>query len=134
MQAYDGRAWSEWKSFTVQPPANRAPIVAGVSRNATLGATPLAALSLVTATEPDGDPVVKYQFWDSGSAPSSGYFTLNGVRQGADVAVEVMANQLAQAAFVPGSTPGSEPLWVRASDGTAWSAWQPFSLTTLASS
>ena len=134
MQAYDGRAWSEWKSFTVQPPAQ--PTRTQCSRRQPerdARRDPACRLEPGDCYEPDGT-AVKYQFWDSGLAPSSGYFTLNGVRQGADVAVEVMADQLAQAAFVPGSTPGSEPLWVRASDGTAWSAWQPFSLTTLASS
>jgi len=47
------------------------------------------------------------------------------VAQGANLAINVLAGQLAQTSFEPGIV-DTDDLWVRASDGTDWSAWKEF--------
>jgi len=82
------------------------------------------ASSLFSVTDADGDFIAKYQVFDSTSDPSSGYWAINGVAQGSNVAIDVTAAQLASTTFQSGS--GSDDLWVRANDGTAWGAWKEF--------
>ena len=49
---------------------------------------------------------------------------VNGVAQATGVAIDVTAAQLGQTTFQSGS--GTDDLWVRASDGISWSAWNEF--------
>jgi hypothetical protein len=85
-----------------------------------------AAASLFNVTDADGDAMTKYAFWDTGAG--SGHFVLNGVAQGTNQEIDVPAVQLAQLTYQSGS--GTDTLWVRANDGTDWSAWsQSFTVT-----
>jgi hypothetical protein len=86
----------------------------------------VAASSFFTATDPDGDAVTSYQLWDSSADAASGHWTLNGIAQAANTAIDVTAAQLANAAFHAETAPAD--LWVRAGDGTEWSPWQAFHL------
>src|SRR2546421_403981 len=76
--------------------------------------------------------MTKYQFWDA--TTGDGYFTVNGVTQGANQIIEVTAAQLSQTSFVVGA--GGDDLFVRAYDGTTWSVatgtWDHFHLTASA--
>jgi len=65
--------------------------------------------SLFSVTDADGDFIAKYQVFDSTSDPSSGYWAINGVAQGSNVAIDVTAAQLASTTFQSGS--GSDDLW-----------------------
>jgi hypothetical protein len=38
---------------------------------------------------PKGDPINAYEFWDDGTASTSGYFALDGVKQIAGGAISV---------------------------------------------
>jgi hypothetical protein len=125
VRASDGFLWSEWQSLTVSAPQNHAPDVIGLDQTPTRGTTSLAALSLVNAADPDGDAILTYQFWDP--TADGGHFTINGVAQGDNLAITVAAADMASARYKLGST--SDTLWVRASDGLAWSEWQPLSVT-----
>jgi len=120
----DGTSWSAWQSFTIAPPPNRTPTASAGSQTASIG-TVLAASSLVSATDPDGDALT-YHFTDWGTAASSGHFAVNGVAQDAGRNIYVSAADLANTSFVAGST--ADQLYVRVSDGTAWSAWQAFTV------
>src|SRR5260370_35848818 len=81
----------------------------------------VAASSLFTARDPDGDTITKYQFYD---ATGSGHFVVGGVAQASATVIDVTAAQLATTAYQAGSA--SDQLYVRASDGALWSSWQPF--------
>src|SRR5207237_7691213 len=85
-----------------------------------------AGSSLVSASDPDGDPIVKYQFWNSAADPSGGYFVLNGTAEPVQQSIEVTAAQLASLSFQ--SRSGNDRIWVRASDGFQWSSWQSFTI------
>ena len=57
---------------------------------------------------------------------------MNGAVQPEHAAIEVMASQLAAVEFLGGNSAGDDRLWARASDGTGWGEWKPFTITTLA--
>ena len=134
IRAYDGISWSvmvgAWDhfSYTGSAPTNHAPVVTVADMSATVGQT-LSASSLFSVADADNDAITKYQFWDA--TTGGGYFTVNGVTQGANQIIEVTAAQLAQTSFVVGA--GGDDLFVRAYDGTTWSvavgAWDHFHMT-----
>ncbi|TWC00217.1 hemolysin type calcium binding protein [Bradyrhizobium macuxiense] len=117
VRANDGNAWSTWAQFnaTQAPPvvtASNFDIAPGASR---------AASSLFTTADPDSASIVTYGLWDT---DGHGHWVVNGVTQATNVEIDVTAAQLAQTTYVGGN--GSDQLWVRAYDGTSWSAWTSF--------
>lgn len=124
VRAFDGFAWSAWKQFHVNPPANNAPLAVAPDFVAVHGQTSLAVAPLFTIADADGDAISRYQFWDSTPDPASGHFVLNGVAQGFNQAIDLAAGQLAQTSFAIGST--TDDLWVRGFDGFGWGAWEEF--------
>jgi hypothetical protein len=124
----DGTQWSPWsQSFTVTGPVDTGPTVTPANPN--ISAThnqSFAASSLFAASDPFGDPITQYDFWDTGTG--GGHFVLNNQALNANQNNYVSAAQLAQATYQSGS--GADTLWVRVSDGHEWSAWSPsFTMT-----
>ncbi|MGY3693161.1 autotransporter passenger strand-loop-strand repeat protein [Bradyrhizobium sp. USDA 3240] len=122
VRANDGSEWSTWKSFTATA-TNQAPTVS-VSNVVTVSGQTFAAANLVTATDADGDAITKYALWDSNT---NGRWNVNGVNQSANTEIDITAAQLSQTTYQAGS--GTDQLWIRANDGTAWGAWQSFNVT-----
>ena len=86
----------------------------------------------LTYSDADGSPAVLYQFYDAGTGAGSAYFwTLDNARHAAGEIFEVDAANLSSVWLRGGSTAGSETMWVRAFDGTDWSTWDTFGLTTI---
>jgi Ca2+-binding RTX toxin-like protein len=123
-QVFDGFVWSSWTSFTLTAPQNTPPAAAVRDRTATRGTTSLAAASLVSATDPDGDAITAYRFFDG--TQGNGHFRKNGVDQPEMVNISVSSAELATTDFVLGG--GSDVLWVQVYDGASWSAWQSFNV------
>ena len=122
VRANDGSQWSAWSSaFTVTAQAaDTPPVVTPASANVTVrSGQSLAASSLFTASDPDGDAITQYDFWDTGDG--GGHFLVNGVTEPTNQDIYVAAGQLAQTTYQAGS--GTDTLWVRANDGSQWSAW-----------
>ena len=82
--------------------------------------------SLFTASDPDGDTITQYRFWDGTADPSSGHVVVNGVAQGKDTYIPMTAGQLAQTTFQAGTA--SDQMWVQANDGSQWGAWTIFNI------
>ncbi|UGY03026.1 AIDA repeat-containing protein [Bradyrhizobium quebecense] len=122
VRANDGSEWSTWTAFTATA-TNQAPTVA-VANVVTVSGQTFAAANLVTATDADGDPITKYALWDSNT---NGRWNVGGINEPANTEIDVTAAQLSQATYQAGS--GSDQLWIRAYDGTAWGAWQSFNVT-----
>jgi hypothetical protein len=119
IQANDGYVWSAWSSaFTVSPHVDTPPVVSVSSLTAIHGES-FAASSLFSATDFDGDTITQYDFWDTGTG--GGHFALNGTAKAANQDIIVSAAQLALLSYQSGS--GADTLWVKAYDGTQWSAW-----------
>jgi hypothetical protein len=116
---------TNWQQFTVTAPIDTPPMVTVANKTATHGQS-FAASSLFTASDPDGDILTQYDFWDTGAG--GGHFVLNGAAQGNNQEIDVTAAQLSQLSYLSGS--GADTLWVRVSDGDQWSAWsQSFTVT-----
>jgi autotransporter passenger strand-loop-strand repeat protein len=114
-RANDGSQWSAWQGLMAGP----TPPVVAVSNGALATGRSVAASSLFSAKDPDGDSIVTYALWDS---TGSGQFAINGVTQRAGFEIDVTPSQLAQTTYVAGAVP--DQLWFRANDGSQWSAWQ----------
>ena len=89
--------------------------------------------TLMTASDADNDVITQYQFYDAGAAAGSGYFwTADIGQQPADTNITVNAADLGTTWVRGGQMASTDLMWVRAFDGTDWSAWDPFTLTTMA--
>ena len=111
VRAFDGTEWGAWQGFYVDA-VDRPPVVTAAD---------------FTASDPDGDPITAYQVWDS--VGGTGHWVVGGVAQSAGQAIDVTPAELASATFQSGS--GSDHLWVRAFDGTAWGDWTAFHVNAL---
>jgi parallel beta-helix repeat protein len=119
ISANDGFVWGPWsQAFTVSPFVDTPPTMSVSDTTATHGQV-LAASSLFSASDADGDTLTQFDFWNTGTG--GGHFVLNGVGQGTNQSIVVSASQLAQLSYQSGS--GADTLWVRANDGTQWSSW-----------
>src|SRR5260370_1388104 len=98
--------------------SNRAPIVTASSKTLNHNQS-VAASSLFTATDPNGDPIITYALMD---LTGNGYFMVNGVAQASNVEIDLTPAQLAQTIYVAGS--GPDQLSIGAADGAIWRSFQ----------
>ncbi|MEC4803956.1 MAG: C2 family cysteine protease [Jaaginema sp. PMC 1079.18] len=130
ISASDGKTWSSWSSYTATTQGGSAPTVS--INNASVNANTAMSLSL-NASDPDGDKITRYEFSDNNAQSTSGYFTVNGVKQHAGQTFAVDADKLHTVKFVGGTTGGVDRIAVRATDGVdGWSAWNYADFTTKA--
>ena len=108
---------------TSQIAIERAPVVIAANMALNSGLVTVAASSLFTASDPDGDAITTYAFKDTGN----GHFVLNGIAQANNQEIDVTAAQLAQLTYQ--NAVGTDSLQIRDSDGTLWSSWQRFMVT-----
>src|SRR5205814_1915008 len=100
--------------------------VTAPNTTATAGHTLLQASSLFSVSDSDGDAMAKDQ--KSDASAGGGYFIVNGIAQ-TNALVHITSAQLAATTFQAAA--GTDNLYVRAFDGTAWSSdngvgWTPF--------
>src|SRR5258705_9558768 len=85
----------------------------------------------ISYSDAENSPATQDQFRDPGTGASSGYFWTPGNEHwAANTDITVNAADLANLWVRGGQVAGSETMQVRAFDGTDWSAWDPFTLTT----
>jgi hypothetical protein len=125
VQVNDGSAWSSWTQFHVTGPVNHASIVTATDQVLAPGAT-VAAASLFSTSDADGGPVALYRFWVG--PDSGGRFVTNGTPDVIGRNFDLTAAQLAQTNFENGG--GTSDLWVQVHDGTSWSGWTEFHVST----
>jgi lysozyme family protein len=126
IRGFDGKHWSQYSNFVANPQpvtgsvdTNRVPIVS--TNNITLapGST-IAASSLFSVQDPDGDAMQSYYFHNRDSSSDGSYFTLNGVKQPRTIYVN--ANQLKDLKFVAGRNGvEQQSIVIAAFDGKHWS-------------
>jgi hypothetical protein len=138
VRVFDGTEWGGWDTFTLTtlPNASPAPIpnnapVATIN-NHNLRTNEWAQIAnWLSYSDADGNPAIKYEFFDGNADATSGYFSTPGnPHHPGGVEFEVAASDLASVQVRGGTAGGLETFWVRAFDGTSWSQWDTFLLTT----
>jgi len=127
VRASDGQAWSDWQGFNVAAPVNHAPdaIVAAGHQVTVAKGSAVALSSLFQFSDPDaGDTLQHVQVWDDTSDPASGHFVVNGVAQSAGHPIDLTLAQVAQTVFQTAAAGSTDDVYVRVSDGAAWSDWR----------
>jgi hypothetical protein len=133
VRAFDGDDWGAWDTFALTTIPSMAPV-------ATIGDRPLLTKqwaqidSWISYTDGNGQAATKYQFWDGfgGTNDTTGYFwTPGNERHAAHVPFEVAAADLNTVWVRGGTAGGTDNMYVRAFDGEAWGAWDPFMLQTI---
>src|SRR4029079_18008337 len=129
VRAFDGTDWSAWDSFTLKT-ANQAP-VATISDHSLSVNQWSKVDSWLSYSDADSNAATQYQFFDGGTGANSGYFwTPDNAHHNAGENITVAAADLGNVWVRGGATAGNETMWVRAFDGTDWSAWDSFTLKT----
>src|SRR6185503_11087649 len=126
-RASDGFGYGDWAFWTMTSRNNPPRIIA--PNAGVRSGQQVAASSLFTVTDADNDPITEYRFYDEGTDPSSGYFTVNGVRQAAALTFIVNPAQLSTVKWVSGAG-GAEIVWARASDGFSPGDWVSWTMTS----
>ena len=103
---------------------DRPPVVTAANVALNIGQTSIAASSLFTASDPDGNTITTYGFMDTGP----GHFVLDGVTEPNNQEIDVTAAQLPQLTYQSGA--GVDTVEVRVDDGTLWSNWASFTVTS----
>ena len=130
VRAFNGTDWTSWDPFTLTTYTNTAPVAAVGDHNVHVNQWVTLSQWLATS-DVDGDTITQYEFLDAGLAGNSGYFWTADVGQrAANEYFTVDAADLATTWVRGGQAVGSETMWVRAFDGTDWSAWDAFTLTS----
>jgi hypothetical protein len=131
VRAFDGTDWGAWDSFDFTTIANTPP-VATIADHTLANNEWSKVQSWISYSDAQGNPATQYQFWDGGTGASSGYFwTPDNAHHAAGTNITVAAADLANVWVRGGAADGSETMWVRALDGTDWSAWDAFNLLTV---
>ncbi len=126
VRANDGTQWSAWtlQNITTGTPT---PVVTVSNATVLKGQTESLA-SVFTASDADpADAITQYQVWFSdptSNHPALGTVTLNGTPIAVNQAVSV-GSSLTGLVYTGSSMAGigTDQVWVRANDGTQWSAW-----------
>jgi hypothetical protein len=132
VRAFDGIAWSEWDGFTLTTQANAAP-TADINDHTLRNNQWAQVNSWISYADVNGNPAVRYEFYDGGTAADSGYFwTPGNAHHPAETFITVNAADLANVWVRGGSNAAasSEFMYVRAFDGFTWGPWDSFRLTT----
>ena len=128
VRAFDGTDWGAWDTFTLTTTTNTAP-VATINDHSLHVNQWVKPGSWLSATDAEGDTITKYQFWDGGGAVNSGYFwSSTNAHWAAGTAIDVSAADLGNFWLRSGAAAGSETMYVRAFDGTAWGNWDSFAV------
>jgi len=121
VQVYDGYAWSAPQNVSiVTHAANHPPVVAAATTSFGLSQT-VAASSIFSVSDADGDAMTQYQIVDTAAGGAA--LLLNGVAQAANTPVTVSAANLAQLQIQTSSINRNVSTFtVKAYDGFDWSA------------
>src|SRR5438034_8963781 len=113
------------QSISAPSVENHSPTIAASDGTLLFGAT-VAASSLFSVLDQDGDTPTQYEFWDS--TTGNGHFSVNGIEAGVNVTIPVSAADLANTQFRSEERRVGNHVWVRANDGQAWSDWKSWNV------
>ncbi|CAN7297053.1 hypothetical protein LJR220_001509 [Bradyrhizobium sp. LjRoot220] len=130
VRAFDGTEWGDWDTFALTTTINTAP-VATINDQSLHVNQWVKPGSWLSATDPEGDTITQYQFWDGNAAANSAYYwSSSNAHWASGIAIDVSAADLGNFWLHAGAAEGSDTMYVRAYDGTAWGNWDSFALTS----
>ncbi|MBK4732625.1 DUF4114 domain-containing protein, partial [Oxynema sp. CENA135] len=94
---------------------NQEPVVTAYNQTVNAGASISPSFYV---SDPDGDLITHYYFYDDNKSSTSGYFTFNGVKQ--TNLFSVTPDQLSNVRFVGGSVADTDEIYIGAYDGQDW--------------
>ncbi|WP_136635879.1 beta strand repeat-containing protein [Pseudooceanicola onchidii] len=128
VRAFDGTEWGEWGSFTLTTfKPNTAPVITDIA-NQTIRLDQYAWIQLNTlldVTDDENDAITTYEVYDS--VGGNNWWVDGALR---DASAGYQTSNLDGIWFTRDAAESTQTLWVRVNDGTDWSAWESFSLTT----
>ena len=117
IQAFDGEFFSDITNVAVTTVANQfRPVTTAFNLNSRLGRV-VAAESLFSFSDQDGNSLRSVSFLDTGTSPDSGFFTINGARQTAGSFFTVSADQLGAVRYNVANSSDSEIIRIVTNDG-----------------
>lgn len=131
VRANDGSAWSLVDKGKVTADPNRfAPVVQALDRNVARNEQ-LAAHTMFSPSDADGNTVKAVALFDTGIEPNGGYFTVGGVVQAAREWFEVSAEELTSVRYNAAAILDRESFRVKVFDGMYWSDFQTATVSTI---
>src|SRR5690349_9572708 len=110
--------------------ANRPPVLSAPRTYAPAhGTNALSAAALFSATDPDGQAITQYRFFDG--TVGAGRFSRNGTPLPEYQNFAIDAADLGSLVFTP-DLAGSDEIWIQAFDGSDWSDWAIVTVTPAA--
>lgn len=120
--ARDGERWSQPGVARIQSKEpNILPPTVETFDVSVLGSETILAAPMFSASDPEGDEIVRYRVRDQKFNANSGAFWLNGVKQKQGTWFEFTASELSSLRYIGGKNGQTEKFFVRASDGDKWS-------------
>ena len=125
VRAFDGKAWGTWDSFILTTAAAKP---TATIDDQTIGTSAVRALDDVFVfSDPENDPLVKVEIYDASGASDN--WLVNGSAVNARMGLEVA--DTSTISFIGDASASSQTMWIRAFEGTDWSDWDSFTLTTV---
>ncbi len=129
VQVYDGYQWSNAQTVNVVTYQDHAPVVTASSGLSFRPGQTVAASSLFSVSDQDGDTITQYKITDATAGGAT--LLLNGVAQAENTPITLTAAQLAQLQVQNASGAGTSTITVQAFDGQVWSNATTVNLTTV---
>ncbi|WP_166418968.1 hypothetical protein [Cochlodiniinecator piscidefendens] len=127
IRAHDGVEWSAWDSFVLTTLGAEIPPVATIDNLTLTSNTSVNVSDISFYSDGNNDAATQYEVWDDEGADS---FILNGTAVDAEAGYTLSAADLDNLQLHGDSSGSTQTLWIRANDGSGWSAWDSFVLTT----
>ena len=128
VQVFDGELWSEWAGFDIATFNARPWVTAGDAE--LVRGDVLRLTDIVSAGDPDGDPILAYRFRDSDAlGRGSGFISPRGPHDKDGDIVEFA--DLERAVYHATGRTGTDEIQVQVFDGDEWSDWQSFEVETV---
>ena len=121
VRVYDGKFWSDTVDFAVTTTPNLfRPVVNAFQIDTPTGRS-VRADSMFSWSDADGNSAKFFAFYDTGPDATSGYFTVNGVKQAAEQWFVVEGKDLTSVRYQTSQVASYENFRVRVFDGRYWS-------------
>ncbi len=130
--AFSGGVWSAPTTFEIDTLKNLfRPEVNIYDVNARLGVV-MSLEGMFTWSDQDGDILQNVSVYDTGSSPESGYFTINGVRQNAQIWITVPFDEISTVQYHLSNQANTEKIRMVANDGRLTSTVQTAVINSIA--